>query len=477
MDVGSLSQLALERTKTARDAVQLMGDMAFKYGFFGTQDANGYGEAFQVADHTEVWTFNILADDTGKKAIWAAVRVPDDQMTVLANMFTIREVNVNDTANCLASPNIYSVAKKYGWWEDGQPLDFTEVYSNGEYGNKFYSGRRMWRGLSLAAPSLNLSPDYSDLKYDRHWPWSVKPDKLVTRDDVLRWYRDWYADTPFDTTKGLAAGHGGTPDRFDLTGNVPGNWERTIALFRTNFVLVQQLRETHETRPREAAGVLWFSAGPAHYSPFLPIPSGLGVSLEPLATVYPWKMLRRSLNWACRKVMMTAQIRFDHMHPLVLAKQHEMETLGTRLVEEAALELAWNGDHAAFNQKFVDHAKVVLEAWRDLPDEMFFAFSDNQRISSNPPDAAVPLGYSADWLRAVGLSSGPPLPPPIRAGRCPNWDTSCQQASLSRVAATGWYGAVAFVSIFVTMAAVAARRSSSPLFTHARDDPSAYNQL
>eukprot|EP00930_Biecheleria_cincta_P095179 TRINITY_DN8718_c0_g1_i1.p1 TRINITY_DN8718_c0_g1~~TRINITY_DN8718_c0_g1_i1.p1 ORF type:complete len:385 (-),score=34.98 TRINITY_DN8718_c0_g1_i1:1022-2176(-) len=184
LDVGTLSEVALERTTTARQAVQLMGELAYKYGFYGSQDANGYGEALQVADPNEVWTFHVLADDTGTKAIWAAVRVPDDQVTVLANMFTIRKVDVNDTQNCMASPNMYSIAAKYGWWRPGEVFDFTRIYSNGEYGYKYYSGRRMWRILTLAAPSLKLEPDYTDLKYDRSWPWSVKADQLITREQV-----------------------------------------------------------------------------------------------------------------------------------------------------------------------------------------------------------------------------------------------------------------------------------------------------
>ena len=59
----------MERATTAREAVRLIGGLAEKYGFFGSQDKNGYGEALQVADPKEVWTFHILADPTGTSAI------------------------------------------------------------------------------------------------------------------------------------------------------------------------------------------------------------------------------------------------------------------------------------------------------------------------------------------------------------------------------------------------------------------------
>lgn len=440
LDVGSLSEIAMERASTARQAVQLMGELAYKYGFFGSQDANGYGEALQVADPTEVWTFHILADDTGTKAIWAAVRVPDDQVTVLANMFTIRKVDVNDTKNCMASPNVYTVAAKYGWWNSGEVLDFTRVYSNGEYGYKYYSGRRMWRVLSLASPSLNLNPNYTDLKYDRSWPWSVKPDKLITLQDVFSWYRDYYAGTQFDMTKGLAAGYGGTPDRFSTVASpVKGSWERTIALYRSNFVFVQELILPTKARPREASGVLWFAAGPAHYSPFLPVPSGLAQSLTPLKTFYPWRSLQGSMNWACRKVMTIAQARFDFMHQLVVKKQQKLEDVASSMLSEAARRFAESGDSQAFQQVFVEHASSALLEWHSLADEMLFSYSDNRRFGdASAPSMPGALGYPEAWLQAVGYSQGPPPVPPIRAGACPNWDENCY-SGLSLLVDSAWY--------------------------------------
>eukprot|EP00931_Biecheleriopsis_adriatica_P077722 TRINITY_DN51225_c0_g1_i1.p1 TRINITY_DN51225_c0_g1~~TRINITY_DN51225_c0_g1_i1.p1 ORF type:complete len:668 (-),score=56.08 TRINITY_DN51225_c0_g1_i1:15-1940(-) len=479
LDIGSLSQLALERARTAREAVQLMGHLAFRYGFFGTQDANGYGEALQVADPNEVWTFNILADDTGTKAIWAAVRVPDDHVTVLANMFTIRDVDTNDTQNCMASANVYSVAEKYGWWKPGEILDFTKVYSNGEYDHKYYSGRRMWRVLSLAAPSLKLEPDYDDLKYSRQWPWSVKPDRLITRQDVLSWYRDWYSGTSFDMTKGLAAGYGGTPDRFDHSGKPWGAWERSIALFRTNFVLVEELYKSTQARPRESAGVLWFAAGPAHYSPFLPVPSGLTLSLPPLATQYPWRFLQGSMNWACRKVMTIAQVRFDFMHPLVVEKQNQIEAAGANVLLEATHRFSKDADQKAYNQAFVDHAFKALEVWHSLADEMLFSYSDNHRIADTPAGSFPPaLDYPGQWLLAAGFPKGPPAVPPIRPGQCPNWDRGCSSEAYYAGIAKSWLlPLVITFLVFVAVLMLCDLRRRHAKTSSAREHPCPYSEF
>lgn len=417
LDSRMLSFIGLERATTAREAVQIMGALAYEYGFYGTHDQNGHGEALMVADPNEAWVFNILADPTGTKAIWAAIRVPDGHVTVLANMFTLREIDVTDTENCLASPNIYSVAEDRGWWRPGQPFDFTRIYSNGEYSNKYYSGRRMWRGLMLAAPSLNLSPEYSDLRYDRAWPWSVKPDKLITLDDVKSWYRDWFAGTEFDLTKGLAAGFGGTPDRFETGSAVKGAWERSFALYRTGVVKIQHLQHAAPGRPQGVAGVAWVAGGPAHYAPFVPIPSGVDRSLEPLYHDPAWAYSKKSMNWAARKVMMVSQIRFDHMHKLVQAKQNEVEAVGHALLDSMVNDFARTGDTKALSHTVEKHCDDVFHTWRDLPDEMLYHFSDNSNMFKIAPGDTSKLDYPAWWLKAVGFEKGPP-PPPVEA-QCP----------------------------------------------------------
>lgn len=417
-DSRMLTHWALERATTAREAVRIMGDLAYKYGFYGTHDSNGDGESLIVGDKNEAWVFHILADPTGTKAIWAAVRVPDDSVTVVANMFTLRAIDVSDTANCMASANIYSVAEAYGWWKPGEVLDFTRIYGNGEYGTKYYSGRRMWRIMALAAPSLNLNPEYNDLRYDRAWPWAAKVDQPVTLQNVFSWYRDWYGGTPFDMTKGLAAGYGGTPDRFKTPpAQMIGGWERTIALYRTNLIKVAHLQAESKELPRAMAGVAWVATGPGHYSPFLPLPSGFGLDLPTITQATPWHFNKKTLYWQARKVMTAAQVRFDHMHPLVERQQHHAEAAAVELLNKVRLELLQGEDPW---EQFQAHAERVTEIWSDLPDEMLIRFNFNadmtkisantERTGKSPTMDIAALSYPDEWLRQVGYTEFP-MPP------------------------------------------------------------------
>merc|ERR1719284_539861 len=183
-----------------------MGHLALEYGFYGPPDSfEGSGESLWVGDPDEVWSFQILSDPSGTSAIWAAKRLPDTDVGVVANMFTIRVVDPDDRNNYILSPNLFAVARDRGWWKEGEPFDFTLMYSDGEYDHKYYSGRRMWRAFQLAAPSLALPDEYEDIRYKPVYPWSVKPDTLVTHHDIMAWHRDWYAGTRYDMTKGVQA--------------------------------------------------------------------------------------------------------------------------------------------------------------------------------------------------------------------------------------------------------------------------------
>jgi dipeptidase len=414
MSIDTLSELAAERTTTARAAVELMGSFASKYGFYGPGSFEGGGESLMVGDRTEVWAFQILPDPTGKSAIWAAKRIPDGEAAVVANMFTIREIPRDaDSKDILHSPNLFSVAEERGWIKAGAPLDFTRTYSDGEYDHKFYSGRRMWGGLRLLAPSQKLSADYGNLRYDLVYPFSVKPDKKLAVADLFRAHRDWYQDTEFDMTKGIAAGPFGSPDRCAAAdSSVKGHWERSIALYRTNAVYVSHLQAEKEGLPRALANVMWYGAGAAHYAPMLPIPAGLPHSLYPLRTAYPHDPAVRGLNWAVRRLIDVCQIRWDRMHAIVEEEQSKVEAKGAEELKRWLSEYVKTGSAADLGNSAEAFANATLARWNSLAEELVVKMSENTDVSTY-----TPLGYPKEWLEKVGYADGPPPVPPL--DQCP----------------------------------------------------------
>jgi dipeptidase len=191
-----LSRLAAERTRTSRSAVLLMGAMAEKYGFWGTAPVVG-GESILVSDASEQYIFHVLAESNSTGgAIWAAQRIPPDHATIVSNAFVIGNIDANNPDDFLFSSNMHSVARKNGWWDGKGQLHFTRTFSLGEYTSHAYAGRRMWAFYSVVAPSLQIPaeyPSYFDV-VGSVYPTSVAPDRLLTRDDLLRRvYRNYYA--------------------------------------------------------------------------------------------------------------------------------------------------------------------------------------------------------------------------------------------------------------------------------------------
>ncbi|RHY32466.1 hypothetical protein DYB32_002532 [Aphanomyces invadans] len=215
-DITELARVALERTKTARAAIQLMGDLAVQYGYYGAEwEGDGVyseaGETLTVTDTKEGWVFHILPDDTGASAVWVAQRVPDTHIVAIGNQFIIHQVNLTDTANFLGSTNLYDVAKRNNFWDGKTDFDFTLAYASPlDVSSSKILTRRQWRVLTLANPTLALSPD-TDV-YGSDYPFSTAG--ILTVQDIMRIQRDHYENTPFDLTQGLAAGPYGNPDRF-----------------------------------------------------------------------------------------------------------------------------------------------------------------------------------------------------------------------------------------------------------------------
>jgi len=195
-----LSNIALERTRTAKDAVTLAGSLIDQYGYYGT------AETLIFADPEEAWVIEMCGGTPdGRSGLWAAQRVPDGEVFVAANAFRIQKI-VPGNPGQMYSANLFSVAKANGWWNESMgDLNWQKTTGNGEYAHPYYSFLRIWRMYDRIAPSRNFSPYVTD-RYSEEYPFSLRPDKKLTIAGAFALFRDHYEGTVFDLTTGPAAG-------------------------------------------------------------------------------------------------------------------------------------------------------------------------------------------------------------------------------------------------------------------------------
>jgi dipeptidase len=292
VDISFLQLVALERCETARCAIQMMGDMGTKYGYYAVeQTQDEAGETLTIIDNKEAWMFHILPDRAGYGAIWAAQRVPDDHVSVCANDFVIRGVDTT-SSDFMYSDNMFTEAQNAGLWhpKDGD-LDFSEVFGAVDKAWSYMGNRRKWRVMDVVAPSLNL-PSETDYLGDG-LPFSVKVDKLLTAKDIMALNRDFYQGTKYDLSKGVAGGPYGDPRRYDgsidrpynhnnltVAGAISGGFERAISVMRTAYSTVLVSRANSEANSLTRA-VVWVAQYAPHMSVFSPIYVAAGPEAVP----------------------------------------------------------------------------------------------------------------------------------------------------------------------------------------------------
>lgn len=423
--IDELSKIAMERASTAREAVQIMGDLAVAHGFYGAGEFEGTAESLAVTDPEEGWIFHILPDPTGKSAIWAAERVDDDKFAVIANMFIIREVDPNDTERFLMSDSVHDVAIDYGWWtsveKDGL-LDFTKIYSDGEYAHKYYSGRRMWAAYRLASPSQRFPHDYTDLQSDPVYPFAAVPDEPLTEQDLFRFHRDTMAGTQFDLSAegNLAGGPFGTPDRWKEGQNersVGGNWERAIGLYRTSDTYVVQSKKQDESMSSIGA-ILWFAPSSPLASVFTPFVVSMSDIPLSFRSGHQSVFSRESAFWAACYAHNIANLKWSYMIKDITKRQDELEQASLELVASIQSE-----NLEVVEEAFAENADSIVKSLWSLSDELMFRYADGFRnfaqaeINQDGGETFEILGYPKWWLEAVGFKDGPP-PPPTKPKCC-----------------------------------------------------------
>ncbi|KAF0716097.1 Aste57867_3030 [Aphanomyces stellatus] len=409
-DITELARVALERSTTARDAVQLMGHVAEQYGYYSGSDWDGEpeladaGETLTVTDTKEGWVFHILPDDTGASAVWVAQRIPDTHITAIGNQFIIHTVNLTDSANFLGSSNMYDVAKRNNFWDGKSQFDFTVAYAY-KQATPLYSTRRQWRVFTLANPSLTLSP-YTD-PFGTDYPFSVEVAQPLQTTDLIQYQRDHYEGTPFDLTQGHAAGPYGTPNRYSVGHQATtGFFERAISMYRSTYSFVTAAHPTNAN-----LGLVWFGPYAPHATSYMPI----FAKVSAVPTVASHGSVRRfdfnTSFWINALIGNYADHYYKHAMPAVLAVQLAVEQNAADaqvdIQAKAVSILASQGEAA-----MIAHLTAASDALASYAHDAFYAlfqdlvtrFHDGSIFGNftNDEMSVQAMGYPKWWLEQVG---------------------------------------------------------------------------
>ncbi len=357
-----LMTLALQRSRTAREAIETIGQLANEYGY------RSPGESISIGDKNEAWLLEIIGtghDRTG--AVWVAVRIPDGHVSCHANQSRIGEFPLNDPENCLYSRDVISFAREMGFSsdEDG-PFNFSNAYDPASERKKKTCAMRVWSILRRAAPSLDLSPDYArGVENARRYPLSVRPDAGLDTRAVFGLLRDHYEGTDFDMTTGENAGAFGSPNQ--------RRSERGISTPITSFSIVTQSR-SH--LPDPVGGVLWYSPDDTYFSCYAPFYCGIDRVPEAYARADREKFSWDSAWWTINFVANFADLHYDRMKTDIQAEQSAIEEgfIGIQsAVETTAVHMLESDPDIAcryLTEYSISCGETVLKRWHQLAERL-----------------------------------------------------------------------------------------------------------
>lgn len=382
IDYGSLMQIALERCKTAREAVDLMGELVNKYGYASS------GESFSIADKDEVWVMEMIGKGAEKGAVWIAVRIPDDAISGHANEPRIRKVNMKDKENVKYSKDVISFARKRGYFNGkDEDFSFADAYENHTVDTRRGCDARVWSYFRRFNPEMDKYYDWCVGKSDEPLPLYVVPEKKVSLKDMQWSMRDHFEGTPFDMTQDVGAGPYHSPYRwrpmdFEVDGKKYCN-ERAIATQQTGWSFVSQSRDW---LPDPVGGILWFGTDDTNTSVYMPFYCGMTQIPEELEHGDINTFSPKSNFWMTNVVANQAYNRYDQMIPDIRKVQNHLENKyrDSRVDKDKELEaLVKSGDlegyRKAVNTEGAAIAKEATDDYRDLAIYLFVKYMDGNK--------------------------------------------------------------------------------------------------
>ena len=376
--IEELQRIALERCTTARQAIRLMGSLIRQYGYGDS------GECLTIADQREVWIFEVFGEGPDKTGgVWAAQRIPDDEIAVSANISRIGRIDLDDTDHFMASDNVFSVARKLGLWDGKEPFSFWKAYSGGNYAGepKNYSVRELFI-MQQVAPDANFTDEMGEL------PLSVKPKEKLSVETVSKLLGSYYEGTEQSLScriDSLAKGNG----EVKLKGGKPSvsnPWMRpdeirryagllndsTMANIRTvsvSWCAYSTVIQLRSWMPDAIGGVCWIALDNPGQSPRFPIFAGCTELPTMLGICGQHRKRDDAALWHYREANRISSMKWGQTRNSLQAAQQYFLDKGQR--EQPFVEQTWwsidESDRTDFlNAYTADFFHATIGRWDDL---------------------------------------------------------------------------------------------------------------
>jgi len=411
MDYGSLMYIALQRARTAREAIHIIGELVATYGYASS------GESLSIADPSEVWIMEMIGKGTdmvneggrsynrNKGAVWVAVRIPDGYVSAHANQARIRQFPLNDPENCLYAPDVVSFAREKGYYQGpDDEFSFSDAYAPVDFSGARFCEIRVWSFFKEINDEMDQYFEYAkghDL--ENRMPLYIKPNRKISNLDLMHFMRDHLEGTELDMSQDAGAGPFGLPYRWrPLTWEYDGKTycnERATATQQTGFSFVA---ESRPVKPDYLGGILWFGVDDAASSVYVPMYCGMTRVPESYAVgngdLLTWS--ETSAFWAFNFVSNFSYLRYNVMMEDVRKVQSELEQ--KFIAEVPAIDAAAAVLHKTdpeMAREFITNYSVnmgnyTVQRYKELGQFLLVKYMDgNNKKEENGVFLRTPEGY------------------------------------------------------------------------------------
>ena len=439
VDYGSLMYITLQRARTAREAIKIMGELVAEYGYASS------GESFSIADPNEVRIMELIgkgnemvteggkAYNKYKGAVWVAVKIPDGYISGHANQARIQQFPLDDPENCIYASDVISFAREKGYYDGtDEDFSFSATYAPISFGGARFCDMRVWSFFKNINDDMDQYFDYvkgEDL--ETRMPLYIKPNRKISNKDLMNFMRDHLEGTELDMTKDAGAGPFGLPYRWrPLTWEYDGKMyvnERATATQQTGFSFVA---ESRPMKPDWLGGILWFGIDDAAATTYVPMYCGMTRVPESYA-VGNGDLLTYSETaafWAFSFVSNFSYLRYNVMMEDVRKVQTELEE--KYITEIAAIDAAatvLNETNPELAREFITNYSVnmgdyTVQRYKELGQFLLVKYIDGNikkeengqflRSKEGYPLSPNQPGYSEQWKDIVVKDAGKNLKAP-----------------------------------------------------------------